>query len=99
MITRVLATLVVVALGIYVFWGDARAARSIVSRRFTSSYDYALQTMSDVPYGRWAEYDPADTMRFYALPRSKDDQVEPAEDPQSGTDWRFLNELKRELKG
>jgi NitT/TauT family transport system substrate-binding protein len=23
--------------------------------------------MKDVPYGRWREYDPEDTVRFYAL--------------------------------
>jgi NitT/TauT family transport system substrate-binding protein len=44
-----------------------RAARTIVDRGFTSSYDYALQTMKDVPYGRWRKYDPADAIRFYAL--------------------------------
>ena len=30
-------------------------------------YDYALQTLTEMPYTRWREYDPEDTMRFYAL--------------------------------
>ena len=30
-------------------------------------YDYALQTLTEVPYDSWREYDPEDTMRFYAL--------------------------------
>jgi len=30
--------------------------------------------------------------------RSRHDQIEPAEIIADGTDWRFLNELKRELK-
>ena len=34
---------------------------------FTAEYDYALQTMTDVPYNKWREYDPEDTIRFYAL--------------------------------
>ena len=30
-------------------------------------YDYALQAMQEVSYGKWREYDPEDTVRFYAL--------------------------------
>ena len=30
-------------------------------------YDYALQTLTELPYDSWREYDPEDTMRFYAL--------------------------------
>ncbi|MGH7355071.1 MAG: ABC transporter substrate-binding protein [Candidatus Rokuibacteriota bacterium] len=77
-----------------------RAARTIVERGFTSSYDYALQTMKDVPYGRWREYDPADSIRFYALRLHEAKMIKSS--PQriiaQGTDWRYFNELKRELK-
>jgi NitT/TauT family transport system substrate-binding protein len=44
-----------------------RAAQRLVSRGFTPNFDYALQTMQEIPYGRWREYDPEDTVRFYAL--------------------------------
>ncbi len=44
-----------------------RVARQIVDDGFTANYDYALQTMTDVPYDKWREYDPEDTIRFYAL--------------------------------
>ena len=44
-----------------------RVARQIVDDGFTANYDYALQTMTDVPYNKWREYDPEDTIRFYAL--------------------------------
>jgi NitT/TauT family transport system substrate-binding protein len=78
-----------------------KAARTIVDRGFTSSYDYALQTMKDVPYGRWREYDPADSIRFYALRLHEAGMIKAS--PQKliaqGTDWRFLGELKKELKG
>ena len=30
-------------------------------------YDYALQTLNEVPYDKWRDYDPEDTVRFYAL--------------------------------
>ena len=39
-----------------------RVARSFSSTRgYVQRYDYALQTLSDVPYDRWREYDPEDT--------------------------------------
>jgi NitT/TauT family transport system substrate-binding protein len=76
-------------------------ARSIVDRGFTQSYDYALQTMQEVPYNRWREYNPEDTVRFYALRLHEAGMIKSS--PQKliadGTDWRFLNELKKELKG
>jgi NitT/TauT family transport system substrate-binding protein len=78
-----------------------RAARTIVGRGFTSSYDYALQTMKDAPYDRWREYSHEDTIRFYALRLHEAGMIKSS--PQKliaqGTDWRFLNELKKELKG
>jgi NitT/TauT family transport system substrate-binding protein len=77
-----------------------RVARAIVDRGFTKSYDYALQTMRDVPYGRWRQYDPEDTVRFYA-PRLREAgliKATPQKILADGTDWRFLNELKKELK-
>src|SRR5262245_45009886 len=34
------------------------AARRMVEGGFTDRYDYALQTLKDIPYKRWREYDP-----------------------------------------
>jgi NitT/TauT family transport system substrate-binding protein len=78
-----------------------RAARTIVDRGFTPSYDYALQTMKELPYGRWREYEPEDTVRFYALRLHEIGWIKtsPPKIIAQGTDWRFLNELKKELKG
>jgi NitT/TauT family transport system substrate-binding protein len=77
-----------------------RVARSMVDRGFTKSYDYALQAMRDVPYGTWRQYHPEDMLRFYALRLREAGLIKAA--PQKiiaeGTDWRFLNELKKELK-
>ena len=44
-----------------------RMAQRLVDGGFTPHYDYALQTLTELPYDRWREYDPEDTMRFYAL--------------------------------
>ena len=77
-----------------------RVARQIVDDGFTANYDYALQTMTDVPYDKWREYDPEDTIRFYALRLQEAGMIKssPQEIIANGADWRFLNELKRELK-
>jgi NitT/TauT family transport system substrate-binding protein len=78
----------------------ARVARSLVDGRFTPRYDYALQYMSEVPYDKWREYDPEDTIRFYALRLHEAGFIKssPQKIIADGADWRFLNELKRELK-
>jgi NitT/TauT family transport system substrate-binding protein len=76
------------------------AAQQMVDGGFTTRYDYALQALNDVPYNKWREYDPVDTLRFYALRLHEAGMVtsSPQEIIAEGTDWRFLNELKRELK-
>ena len=78
-----------------------RAARYLVDRGFTASYDYALQTMNEIPYLQWRNYSAEDTLRFYAL-RLREARLiksNPNEIIAEGTDWRFLNQLKQELKG
>ena len=78
----------------------ARAARLLVDGGFTERYDYALQTLSGLPYDKWREYDAEDTIRFYALRLHETGFIKssPQKIIADGTDWRFLNELKRELK-
>jgi NitT/TauT family transport system substrate-binding protein len=78
-----------------------RAAQLLVDRGFTPRYDYALQTMQEIPYNRWREYDPEDTVRFYALRLHEIGLIKsiPQKIIAQGTDWRFFNELKKELKG
>jgi NitT/TauT family transport system substrate-binding protein len=77
-----------------------RAARSLVNKRFAQQYDYALQAMKDIPYAKWREYDPEDTVRFYALRLHEVGMIKssPQKIISQGTDWRFLKELKKELK-
>jgi NitT/TauT family transport system substrate-binding protein len=79
----------------------AAAARQIVDRGFTPSYDFALQTLREVPYNAWRVNDPEDTLRFYALRLREAGMIKltPNKMIAEATDWRFLNELKRELKG
>jgi NitT/TauT family transport system substrate-binding protein len=77
-----------------------RAAQILVDKDFTKHYDAALQVMQELPYGKWREYDPEDTVRFYALRLHEAGMIKssPQKIIAQGTDWRFLNELKKELK-
>ena len=78
----------------------AEAARQLVEGGFTSRYDYAFATLKDNPYDKWREYDPNDTIRCYG-PRAREAgmiKMNPQKIIADNTDWRFLNELKRELK-
>ena len=78
----------------------ARAAQQLVDGGFAARYDYALQTIEEITYDRWDEFDSEDTLRFYALRLHEAGMISssPNEILAEGTDWRFLNELKRELK-
>jgi len=79
----------------------ALVAQRMVDRGFTSRHDYAVQTLADVPYGRWRDYDPEDTIRFYALRLREAGMLKssPAKIIADGADWRFLNEVRGELGG
>jgi len=76
------------------------AARALVDKGYTTRYEYALQVMKDLPYGKWRDYDPEDTVRFYALRLHEAGMIKssPQKIIAQGTDWRFLRELKQELK-
>jgi NitT/TauT family transport system substrate-binding protein len=78
----------------------ARAARQIADRGFVPRYDYALQTLSENFYDKWRDYDAEDTLRFYALRLHEAGLIKsgPQKIIADGSNWRFLNELKRELK-
>jgi len=76
------------------------AARTIVNGGFADRYDFALATLQEVQYDKWREYDPEDTLRYYALRLHEAGMIRslPNTIIAENTDWRFLNELKRELK-
>ena len=75
-----------------------RAARLVAEKGYR--YDYSLQTMKEIQYARWRDYNAEDTVRFYALRLHESDMIKstPSKIISQGTDWRFFNELKRELK-
>ena len=77
-----------------------RWARTLVEKGFTKNYDYALQTMKEMNYGAWRNFDAEDTLRFYALRLHETGMIKssPQKIISQGTDWRFLRELKKEMK-
>ena len=79
-----------------------RSARLLVERGFARSddYQYVHQMVKEMNYGQWREYEPEDTLRFYALRLNEIGMIKssPQKIIAQGTDWRFLKELKKELK-
>ncbi len=78
-----------------------RQARALVDKGWGKQYEYAFQMMQDLPYGQWRNYNAEDTVRFYALRLREAGMIKstPQKLIAEGTDWRFFNELKKELKG
>lgn len=76
------------------------AARTVIENGFPTEYERALQVFREIPYAQWREYDPEDTLRFYALRMHRLGLIErsPEELVTRISDWRFLNQLKKELK-
>jgi NitT/TauT family transport system substrate-binding protein len=90
---------IIKAIGLCVTQPD-RVAQQVVDGGFTARYDYALQALKEIPYTKWREYDAEDTIRFYSLRLREAGMIKSAPNKiiADGTNWRFYNELKRELK-
>jgi len=77
-----------------------RAARHMVEKGYVTDMKYAIGLLADLPYDRWRKAEPEDTLRFYALRLHEVGMIRnsPQKLIEQGTDWRFLNELKKEMK-
>jgi NitT/TauT family transport system substrate-binding protein len=77
-----------------------RAARMVVAKGFEPRYEMALAVLREVPYRSWRDINAEDALRFHALRLHESGMIKstPRRIIESGTDWRFLNELKKELK-
>ena len=79
---------------------DPDGVARLMASKGLGRYEDVMQTFREIPYGTWRDYDPEEALRFYAL-RMRDVGMlksTPQQIIANGTDWRFLNELKRELK-
>jgi len=77
-----------------------RAARYVVKKGYETNYDIALEVVEEVSYNAWRTFDAEDGLRFHALRLHEVGMIKnnPKKLIAQGTDWRFLNELKKELK-
>jgi len=77
-----------------------RVTQVMVERGYTTSQDLAGRVLKEIPYGRWRQYDAEDTVRFFSLRLHEAGMVKssPKKILAEATDFRFLNELKKELK-
>jgi NitT/TauT family transport system substrate-binding protein len=77
-----------------------RVARFFNTRGYEPRYEMTLEVVKSLPYNRWREADPEDTLRFHALRLHEVGMIKstPQKLIAQGTDWRFLNQLKKELK-
>jgi NitT/TauT family transport system substrate-binding protein len=75
-------------------------ARTMIDGEHADNYEYVARMLAEIPYARWREFDPEDSVRFFALRLNEAGAIKssPHEIIARGTDWRFLEELKRELK-
>ncbi len=75
------------------------AARYLFDNGHTYNYEHTLRTMKHMPYDVWRRFDPEDTLRFYQLRlrEGAGSKLTPDDLIKKTADWRFLNELKREM--
>ena len=75
------------------------AAQQMVKKGFVENYGAAFETLNTVSY-KWRDFDFEDTIRFAALRLREVDFIKasPNQILAEGTDTRFVNELRRELK-
>ena len=78
-----------------------RAARYLADKGYEPRSDVALEVLQKLPYRRWRDANPEDTLLFHALRLHEVGIIKssPQQLIAQGTDWCFLNELKKELKG
>ncbi len=71
-----------------------------MAKGYEPNYGIALEVLKELPYRRWREASPEDTLRFHALRLHEVGMIKlnPQKIISQGADWRFLNELKKELK-
>ena len=75
-------------------------ARVLAEKGYQARYDLALEVLKSLPYDRWRNANAEDTLRFQANRLYEVGMIKtpPNKLIAQGTDWRFLNELKKELK-
>ena len=76
------------------------SAQRLVELGATDRLDYARRALDEIPFGAWRDYDPAATLRFFALRLREAGLIEASPNAiiGRGTDFSFLDELRTEMK-
>jgi NitT/TauT family transport system substrate-binding protein len=76
------------------------AARLLVDKGYEPHYEVALEVLKGLSYDRWRTDNPVDTLRFHALRLRDAGMIKstPQQIIERGSNFSFLNELKKELK-
>ena len=78
-----------------------QAAYTLIDQGILSKSDFIpiLDSLKEIPYDKWRDYKPEDTLRFYALRLREVGMIKtpPDEFIASYSDWSFLNGLKGEM--
>ncbi len=77
-----------------------RAVKAFLALGFATNPQYVGPAARELLFGKWRDYNPEETVRFYALRLREAGMINSA--PQKliaqGTDWRILGQLRKELK-
>jgi NitT/TauT family transport system substrate-binding protein len=77
------------------------ALRTLMKKKIwtKSETKYIFQALKEIPYAKWRDYNPEETIRFYALRLREVGLIEtlPEEFIEKHTDWSHLDSLKQEL--
>ena len=74
--------------------------KAYLAQGYTPNPEHARQALRELPYGHWRDYNPEETVRFYALRLREAGMVKspPQKLISQGTDWRALDQLRKEMK-
>ena len=77
-----------------------RVGKLLVDKGYVTDAQYTLQALREIPWARWREFDAADTLRFYSLRLREGGMIKASPDKilAEGTNLRFLEDLRKELK-
>jgi len=77
-----------------------RVARYLAAKGYEPRYEIGLEVLKSLPYARWRQSSPQDTLRFHALRLHEVGLIKSSPEKliAQAADWRFVNELKKELK-
>jgi NitT/TauT family transport system substrate-binding protein len=75
-------------------------ARAFLAQGFNFDPELARQALRELPFGKWRDYNPEETLRFYALRLREAEMVKssPQKIIAGGSDWRIVDHLRKELK-